>query len=84
MNLIETTCYVFYLWVAFGHGETANVGGRKKADNKGIVERLTQDRVVEGRLGAIALLVVFSGMTMTLSKTLLYCEYHATCKILYW
>lgn len=77
MNLIETACYLFYLWVAYRHGETASSGGRKQEAKKSIVERLTQDRVVGGRLGAFSLLVVFSAMTMTLSKTLLYCENHA-------
>lgn len=75
MNLIESACYVFYLWVAFRHGEIASSGGRKKAEKKGAVESLVQDRVVGGRLGALSLLVVFSAMTMTLSKTLLYCEH---------
>ncbi|KAK2767514.1 hypothetical protein FQN54_003671 [Arachnomyces sp. PD_36] len=72
MNIIETLCLVFYLVVVFRHGETVNETGKKKAEEKGILGSLIQDRAVEGRLGAVALLVLFSAMTMTLSKTLLY------------
>lgn len=76
MNLVETACYLFYLWAVFSHGEVDDSGGgKKKTKKKSAMERLVQDRVVMGRPGALALLVVSGAMTMTLSKTLLYCEH---------
>lgn len=38
-------------------------------------EVTSQGRVVTGRIGALAVLVGFSSAVMTLSKTVLYCEW---------
>ncbi|EGC41020.1 conserved hypothetical protein [Histoplasma capsulatum var. duboisii H88] len=71
MNLVETACYIFYLFVLFQYGTFDHGGGRKsKTAKKSYFLDLRKS--VSGRLGAIALLVVFSASVMTTSKTILY------------
>lgn len=62
MNLVETSLYLWYLWLCWRKGRTA-VGEDGRAW-----------RYVLGRDGASALLVGFSAAVMTLSKTVLYCK----------
>ncbi|OAX81510.1 hypothetical protein ACJ72_04154 [Emergomyces africanus] len=72
MNLVESACYLFYLFVLFKYGTTSNLKGDRKSKSAKQSSLLDQQRSIDGRLGAIALLVVFSGSIMTVSKTLLY------------
>jgi hypothetical protein len=64
LNLAECATYLFYLFSLWKYGEPADRSG------KGL---FWQSRVLNGRTGAIANLVMFSGCVMTLSKTVLYC-----------
>lgn len=74
LNLIETTGYLYYLWVVYSYGSTVvRTGGSRKV-SKGFMWLLTGDKVVAGRIGAIALLVAYTASVMTLSKTILYCK----------
>ncbi|PGH17362.1 hypothetical protein AJ79_01246 [Helicocarpus griseus UAMH5409] len=72
MNLVETACYLFYLYVLFQYGITPSHGRGRKSKAAKQSRFLDLKKSVDGRLGAIALLVVFSGSVMTLSKTVLY------------
>lgn len=64
LNLVETAMYLWYLWLwrARGKEEVTTPGGSGR-------------RVVSGRAGALAVVVGFSAAVMTLSKTILYCEF---------
>ncbi|KAL2822494.1 hypothetical protein BJX63DRAFT_122029 [Aspergillus granulosus] len=77
LNLVETAAYLYYLWVVYRHGTPA-AGASRGNKSQGLWSVFTGDRVVSGRTGAIALLVVFSASVMTLSKTILYCKRRST------
>lgn len=76
MNLVETAAYLFYLYVVYEYGTSTTLTGRafQKRGPKGLMWFLREEKVVPGRIGAIALLVAYSASVMTVSKTLLYCE----------
>lgn len=63
LNVIETLMYGVYLYLYFAKGTAVGAKGAKK--------------VVTGRAGALAVLVGFSAAVMTLSKTVLYCEFQS-------
>ncbi|KAJ5818626.1 hypothetical protein N7474_004217 [Penicillium riverlandense] len=71
LNIVETLGYVYYLWVVYVHG-SAVVGRGQSKISKGFRWLLTGDKVVAGRIGAIALLVAYTASIMTVSKTILY------------
>lgn len=73
LNVVETAMYVYYLYVVFTHGRQLPAHGRRaKASSGGFLGR---QRYVDGRKGALALVVVHSAAVMTVSKTALYCKY---------
>lgn len=74
MNTIETLMYFVYLGIVWKYGtQTAAKGRGAPAPSK--VGFLGRQRAVDGLMGAIAPLVLYSASIMTLSKTVLYCEY---------
>lgn len=75
MNVLETVGYIYYLVVVYRHGATVTNGNGRGArrTRKGLLWLVTGEKVVAGRVGAVALLVAYSASVMTLSKTLLYC-----------
>ncbi|KAL2001711.1 hypothetical protein VTN02DRAFT_1351 [Thermoascus thermophilus] len=74
MNLVETAAYLFYLYVVYEHGTSTTPAGRasQRRGPKGLMWFLRGEKVVPGRIGALALLVAYSASVMTVSKTLLY------------
>ncbi|KAJ6119533.1 hypothetical protein N7523_003813 [Penicillium sp. IBT 18751x] len=72
MNIVETIGYIYYLWIVYFHGSTVTSGRNARKTEKGLVWMLTGDKVVPGRIGAIAALVAYTASAMTLSKTVLY------------
>ncbi|KMU91529.1 hypothetical protein CIHG_09281 [Coccidioides immitis H538.4] len=72
LNVVETIAYLFYLWTVWTHGKALGSRGKLKAPTRGISWFLFAKKHVGGRMGAVALLVVFSASVMTLSKTILY------------
>jgi hypothetical protein len=76
LNVVETLAYVYYLVVVYLYGQTATASGRPSAEpqRKGLVWLLAHDKVVPGRIGAVALVVVFATAIATLAKTILYCK----------
>lgn len=87
MNLVETAGYLYYLGIVFGYGApVAPTTGRpqQRKSRRGLLWLLKDDKVVPGRVGAVALLVAFSASVMTVSKTALYCVFWLHVKWLYW
>jgi hypothetical protein len=60
MNVAETLLYMAYLGIWYYYGQSVVRGSR---------------RTVTGRAGALAVLLGFSAAVMTVSKTVLYCEF---------
>lgn len=76
MNLVEVAIYIYYLVVVGKYGQTAEKShrGKVKKEKKGVRWFFTQRKVVDGRIAAVALVLVFSSFVMTTSKTVLYCK----------
>lgn len=74
LNTIETLMYVYYLYILFAFGRQSKAQGRG-APKTSKVGFLGQQRYVDGGKGAVAVLVAFSAAVMTVSKTVLYCEF---------
>ena len=70
LNVIETAMYIAYVYLWYSRSAPPPPARGAK---------FTAAHTVGGRVGATALLVGFSAAVMTVSKTLLYCEYTATC-----
>lgn len=66
LNVVETAMYFFYLYLYFSAGVRVVAGGTRAAT-----------KTLTGRPAALAVLTVFSAAVMTLSKTVLYCEFAA-------
>ena len=69
MNLIESLMYAVYVWIWYTRGQGRMVQGRGKVKSVG------------GRAGGVAAVVGFSAAVMTLSKTVLYCEYSSPFEV---
>jgi hypothetical protein len=69
LNIVETAMYFVYGYLYLTHGK--NVGAKEG-------ERVT-GKVLTGRPAAVAVLLVFAALVMTLSKSVLYCEYEVPC-----
>jgi hypothetical protein len=76
LNLFETACYIFYLAVLYRYGTTVTSSGRasQRKVKKGLSWFLLDEKVVAGRIGALALVIAFSGSVATFTKTVLYCK----------
>lgn len=71
LNIVESLMYVYYLYILFAHGRQSKAQGRG-APKTSKVGFLGQQRYVDGRMGALAVLVGYSAAVMTVSKTVLY------------
>ena len=76
LNLIETAMYTFYMYILFAHGKQSSKHGRG-APRPALAGFLGQQRAVEGKMGALAVLVGYSAAVMTVSKTFLYCAFNS-------
>lgn len=82
-NALETAAYLVYLWLVYSHGTPAAVPGRGAPDPDtvdavgapGVFKRLSESRVLHGRIAAIAVLIGYSTALVTFVKTVLYCKY---------
>ena len=70
LNIIESLMYVYYLYILYAHGKQPTKQGRKPA-----AAAFLGQRSVEGKMGALAVLVGYSAAVMTFSKTFLYCVF---------
>jgi hypothetical protein len=72
LNIIESLMYGYYLYILYAYGKQSKAQGRgaPKASSVGF---LGQQRYVDGKMGALAVLVAYSAALMTVSKTVLYC-----------
>lgn len=71
LNLIESAGYIFYLFVVNRYRVVAGRPSQKKA-RKDFLWFSMAGNVVEGRIGAYALLIVYTASVATLSKTVMY------------
>jgi hypothetical protein len=74
LNSIEAVLYGLYLAIVWNHGRPS-AGGRGVQVGEGVKGWISGGMRVEGKTGNRALLVGFTAAVMTLSKTVLYCEY---------
>jgi hypothetical protein len=74
LNIVESLMYMYYLYILYAHGKQSTKQGHR-APKPGTSGFLGQQRIVEGKMGALAVLVVYSAAVMTVSKTVLYCKY---------
>ena len=71
--------YTMYMWIVLVYG--VRVKGKKgrgapAKEKMRWAKRLAEARVVNGRQAAWAVVIMFAASVMTLSKTVLYCEYY--------
>ncbi|PQE14561.1 C6 transcription factor protein [Rutstroemia sp. NJR-2017a WRK4] len=69
LNVVETSMYLYYLYMLYAYGRASGAQGRGAPEGAGF---LAEGRYIEGGKGARALLVGYSAAVMTVSKTLLY------------
>lgn len=69
LNVIESGMYYYYLYILYAYGKSSAAQGRGAPKNSGF---LGEQRFVDGKMGAVAVLVGYSAAVMTVSKTLLY------------
>ena len=74
LNIVESVMYVYYLYILFAYGKQSTKDGRG-ASKPAKVGFLGQQRTVEGKMGAVAVIVGYSAALMTVSKTVLYCKF---------
>ena len=74
ISIVETFMYVYYLYILYAYGKQSAKHGRG-ALRPATVGYLGQQRAVEGKAGALAVLFGYSAAVVTLSKTLLYGEF---------
>lgn len=79
LNIVETLMYVYYLYIVFVFGKPSTAPG--KVAPKPAQGILGQQRYIDGQKGALAVLIGFSAAIMTVSKTVLYCEYSDRCDL---
>ena len=77
LNVVETGMYLVYVWLWWARGREAQVpvvGEGEEEEGGEVVTR----RTLTGRPAALAVVLAFSAAVMTLSKTVLYCEFDAS------
>jgi hypothetical protein len=72
LNLIESLVYIYYLYILYTYGKPSPAPGRG-APRPSKVGFLGEQRYLTGKMAGVAVLVLYSGAMMTLSKTVLYC-----------
>ena len=77
LNVIESLMYFYYLYILYAFGIQSALHGRG-SPKPSTVGFWGQQRAVEGRAGALAVLVGHSAAVMTVSKTVLYCRFAAS------
>ncbi|KAI9645855.1 hypothetical protein NHQ30_005290 [Ciborinia camelliae] len=69
MNVVESLMYYYYLYIIYAYGKSSAAQGRGATKNSAVPG---EQRVVDGKMGALAVLVGYSAALMTFSKTVLY------------
>lgn len=77
INAVETVVYLCYLYIVFAHGQLETTQGRGAPDKQklGRLAILGESRTVYGKEAVIAVLLAYTTAWITLSKTILYCEF---------
>jgi hypothetical protein len=74
LNIIESLMYMYYLYILYAYGKPSAKQGRG-APKPSTAGFLGQQRVVDGKMAGVAVLVAYSAALMTVSKTVLYCTF---------
>ncbi|KAK6601265.1 hypothetical protein H4I96_06606 [Botrytis cinerea] len=69
LNIIESLMYYYYLYILYAYGKSSPAQGRGAPKNSG---KVGEQRSVDGKMGALAVVVGYSAAVMTVSKTVLY------------
>jgi hypothetical protein len=75
LNVVEVVMYGLYAMIIYNHGVPA-AGGTGLQLGEGVGAWFAGGRKVRGKVGNRALIIGFAAAVMTLSKTVLYCEYN--------
>jgi hypothetical protein len=78
LNAVELVLYGLYALIMYNHSTSA-AGGTGLQLEEGCGKWLAGGRKVRGNVGNRALIIGFAAAVMTLSKTVLYCEYTRQC-----
>jgi hypothetical protein len=77
LNVLETVMYGYYLGVLWTRARVPRIGGQKKSIGWFIgANEEGRRKVVDG--ASLAVIFLFAASVMTVSKTVLYCEYFAS------
>jgi hypothetical protein len=71
MNIVESLFYIYYVYILYTYGKPLPTAGRG-APKPSTIGFLGEQRYLGGKMAGVAVLVLFSGALMTLSKTALY------------
>ena len=80
LNAVEVVLYGLYFSILYNHGKPSPDGTGLQV-GRGISGWFAGGRRIEGKTGNRALIIGFTAAVMTLSKTVLYCEF---CSISLW
>ena len=75
LNVIETAMYLYYLYILYAFGKQSSAHGRG-APKPATAGFLGEQRAVPGQRGVVGVLVAYTAAVMTVSKTVLYCEFY--------
>jgi hypothetical protein len=78
LNAVELVLYGLYALIMYNHSASA-AGGTGLQLEEGFGKWLAGGRKVRGNVGNRALIIGFAAAVMTLSKTVLYCQYTRQC-----
>lgn len=71
MNIVESLFYIYYVYILYKYGKPSPAPGRG-APKPFTIGFLGEGKYLGGKMAGVAVLVLFSGALMTLSKTILY------------
>jgi len=74
LNAIELVLYGLYAMIIYNHG-VPTASGTGAQVGEGVSAWFAGGMKVRGKVGNRALIIGFAASVMTLSKTVLYCEY---------
>jgi hypothetical protein len=78
LNAVELVMYGLYAMILYNHGIPAAAGTGAQI-SQGVGAWFAGGVKIRGQVGNRALIIGFAASVMTLSKTVLYCEYTAVC-----
>lgn len=71
MNIAESLFYIYYLYILYVYGKASPAAGRG-APKPSTIGFLGEQRYLSGKMAVVAVMVLYTGSVMTVSKTVLY------------